>query len=368
MRAALAANAGLVIAGMVSFVLLGAGQSIYGPALPAFGRAFGIDTGAAGLLIPAHWVGSATGVAAMYLRGDSIVPRHALAPVALGTTLVAAGPGFEMTLAGALIFGIGNGMSTVIYNRRILALFADRGPAMLALLNAIFGIGAIGAPLVFVALGSSPAVAFGGVAVLAALTFLAAGGIGPIEGPPAVAGGFRPHWPALALGAAGVGIEACLVGLAPLALIAQGLGEAAAARFLSAFFATFLVARLLLVAAAHLIAPGTLYLGAMVAAGLLTAAQVLTGWPWFFVLSGAAAGLFFPAFYVAATRAMGDDPRVAPTIIAAGLAGGILAPLALGRLMAAAGDGVFFPVLLAAMAAAAGLALAARGRLAAAAA
>ena len=43
-----------------------------------------------------------------------------------------------------------------------------------------------------------------------------------------------------------------------------------------------------------------------------------------------------------ASRKMGEDPRVAPTIIAAGLIGGIFAPLALSPFLQAMGERGFF--------------------------
>ena len=41
MRQFLTAHRGLLFAGIASFVLMGAGQALYGPAIPAFARAFG---------------------------------------------------------------------------------------------------------------------------------------------------------------------------------------------------------------------------------------------------------------------------------------------------------------------------------------
>jgi fucose permease len=65
----------------------------------------------------------------------------------------------------------------------------------------------------------------------------------------------------------------------------------------------------------------------------------------FFVLIGLPAGLYFPSFYVAGSRTLGEDPRVAPTIIAAGLVGGIPAPILLGGIMPYLGSYGFFWVM-----------------------
>ena len=65
----------------------------------------------------------------------------------------------------------------------------------------------------------------------------------------------------------------------------------------------------------------------------------------FFIGMGAFAGLFFPGFFVTASRLMGDDPRVTPTIIAAGLVGGISSPVILGMLVDDLGDRGFFQII-----------------------
>ncbi|MGL5011449.1 MAG: MFS transporter, partial [Paracoccaceae bacterium] len=149
------ANLTLLAVGVVTFVMMGAGASIYGPALPEFQRNLGLTETAAGFLISAHWVGCAFGVAAMYVKGEALGPRHALAPMAIGAALVTAGLGFAATLLGALLFGAGYGCATAVFNPRILRAYGPHGGAMLSLLNATFAFGAIAIPLVFVWLGSS---------------------------------------------------------------------------------------------------------------------------------------------------------------------------------------------------------------------
>lgn len=345
MRAILTANAGLVFGGLMTFIMMGAGQSLYGPALPAFARDFGIGTGTAGLLVSAHWVGAAIGVAVMYLRGTQVSPRMVLGTMAVGAALVGAGLGWPVTLAGAVIFGVGYGGSTVIWNRRFLGVFGPKGPSMLALLNAIFAIGAIGAPLVFVWIGSDPQLAYLGVAALAVVTFVGVGsGAGPVASAPAT-GPFAPRPAILIFGALAIGMEACLIGLGPVALIALGAGEVEAAEALSMFFVAFLLARLTLVGFASAIAPFTLFLLAVGGAAILATAAALTAATWLFVPMGAVASLFFPGFYMTGVAQMGDDPRVSPILVAAGLVGGIVSPVLVGAMMVRAGDTVFFPVI-----------------------
>ena len=345
MRQALRDHLGLLLSGIATFVLMGAGQSLYGPAMPAFARVHGIGIGAAGLVVSAHWVGCFAGVAAMYLRGAQIGPRVVLAAMALGAALMAVGPGWGITLLGALVFGIGYGGSTVLFNPRVLRAFGRRGPGMMSLLNACFGVGAIAAPLVFVALGTNPAPSFAVLAGLCLLVWLGSGAAEAPTAPRGVGGAFRPDWPILGFGAVAIGIEASLIGLGPAALIAAGQTEVDAARLLSLFFAAFLATRVVLVFTAHLVGSFTLLVVALAGVCGMAVLAALVNPAVFFVGIGAFAAMFFQGYFVTAQARMGDDPRVAPTIIAAGLAGGIASPLLLTGLLGALGERGFFWVI-----------------------
>ena len=343
MTAALKTHAALLIAGLFSFVLMGAGQSLYGPALPAFARDLNLTPAQAGWLISAHWIGCILGVAGMYRLGTVVSPRMALAAMAAGAALIALGPGWIGTVAGAVAFGAGYGCATVVFNPRVLAAFGDKGPSMLSLLNAVFSLGAIAAPLAFVALGSSPRFAFGGVAALCAAICLFAGAADPAR--PAALHKPQPyqrHWGILAFGMIAVGLEACLIGLGPTALVQAGQSETEAARLLSMFFVAFLLARVALVFAAQYLPSFTLYALAMSGTSAAALAGALFDPALCFVLIGGSAGLFFPSYFVTAARKMGTDIRVPATIIAAGLVGGILAPVILTNVVESLGRHGFF--------------------------
>ncbi len=343
MRDLIRANAGLLVAGVATFIVMGAGQALYGPALPVYSRMFGVSLGTAGLLISAHWVGCFVGVGYMFLRGGTVMPRQALAVMALGSVGLASLASWWVTLVSGVVFGIGYGMATAVFNPRVLVAFGTRGASMLSLLNATFGVGAIAAPLVFVALSSDPRWSFGLTGLACAVIFVFAGAAGRVETATLAASKpYRLSWPILALGVVSVGNEACLIGLGPTALIGAGVTEPRAAALLSAFFVVFLLARVVLIFTAHLIAPLTLLIGALGTAGLLALAACFLPPSAFFVAMGAPAGLFFSGFYVAASEKMGTDLRVPPTIIAAGLVGGIFLPLVLAPLMEHLGPRGFF--------------------------
>jgi len=343
MQNLIGARFGLLGVALIAFVMMGAGQSLYGPALPALTRQFALADGQASWLVSAHWLGCGIGVAAMYLTGPRLGPRHALFAMFLGAAGVATSAAWMVTLGGAVVFGAGYGVATVVFNPRVLQMFGARGPAMVSLINAVFGIGAIIAPLVFVALGSNPVTTFACVAGLAALIWLAAGGLN--DPPDAAIAPSRPFSPRLGLmlfPVFAIGLEACLIGLGPTALITAGQSEPMAATLLSGFFACFLAARVALIFVAHRIAPFTLFTLALAGTSACAFGAIFISAPHFFVIMGAFAGLFFPGFYVAATQIMGTDARVAPTIIAAGLVGGIPAPVIMSGLMHQLGPFGFF--------------------------
>ena len=340
-------NAALLVISIASFILMGAGTALYGPALPVFARGFDIHIGTAGLLISAHWIGCSIGVGAMFVVGARATPRHVVAAMTLGVALMALGASWALTVLGAVVFGAGYGAATVVFNPRMLRAFGARGPAMLSLLNATFGIGAIGAPLVFVALGRDAVLSFTICAVIGVVITACAGPAGR-DATVVASTSTTPlqlNLPILIFGAVAISVEACLTGLGPTALINAGLSETVAAQLLSAFFLAFLAARLCLMAVAGLLPAFTLFtlslIGACISA--LIAALWLPGAG--FVGLGFCAGMFFPTEYVTATRKMGNNARVAPTIIGAGLVGGVFAPLLMSPFLEIMGQRGFFWVL-----------------------
>ena len=350
MRDLIKANAGLLLVGIATFVLMGAGQSLYGPALPAFSRNLGVSIGTAGLLVSAHWVGCAMGVAWMFFQGRHVSPRLVVMLMGAGAGIIALGLGWWATLLGAVVFGGGYGCATVVFNPAMLRAFGAQGPAMLSLLNATFGVGAIGAPLVFVALSNNPALSFAVCAGIGALIALAAGAAYPrnFDQAAETVAPFCWHFQILGFGVMAIGLEAILIGLGPTALIAAGETEVDAAQLLSMFFLAFLASRVLLIFVAHLLPAFTLYLVAIAGTGIaaLGAAVLVPGICYVFM--GFFAGLFFPSFYVTASGKMGPHPQVAPTIIAAGLIGGICAPLIVSPVLHHLGERGFFWVVFAA--------------------
>lgn len=333
----------LLFAAMASFALLGAYQAILGPALPAYQSLFNLDGAAAGWLISTLGIGSFVGIVGMYFVGSRITPRAALGAMGLGAALLALSPDWLTTLAGGTLFGVGYGSVAALFNGRILAAFGPRGMSMMALINALYSVGAIVAPLLFVWLGSDPKVMFWIITVLTAMTILLAGPAGRTKAAGAVnRSGFRLHLPILAFGTIGIGLEASLVGLSISAMIREGIAADTAAALLSAFFLAFLLGRLALTLLAHRLPPFAIYVVAVSVTALCAVGCALFDPQWFFPPMGASVGLFFPGFFATATRKMGTDARVAPIVLGTCQFGVILVPLIVAQASLSMGDKGFF--------------------------
>lgn len=354
----------LLASGLASFVLLGVAQAIIGPSLPVYQEMFGLTTAGAGWLVSGFWVGCFLGVIGIYFGAGRIGPRPGLAGSMIGALTMALSPWWPLVILGGVVFGAGYGSLSAVFNPRILSAYGARGPSMMGLLNAIFSLGAIAAPLVFLALGGSPRDTLLVTALCAALIWLGSAGVARGgAGASQDRTGFRPHCPILAFGVLAIGLEASLVSLGPTAMIRAGLDEARAAQLFSLFYVAYLLARSGLVFVASRIPAFSIYVAAMALTTLCAFGAILISPAWFFPPLGISASLFFQAFFVTGITKMGSDARVPSVIIASGLIGAIVMPLIIARLMDGFGDRGFFWLVLVVSAAALGASLALHRRM-----
>lgn len=335
----------LFLSGSLAFAGIGALPALMGAALPGWTAAYGLPEGT-GMAV-ALFNGGAVASVALGILGLARAPmRLALLVLAAGAALLALATAWGTILAACGLAGLGYGVLAVLVNRRFLMGFGARGPGMVGVVNGLFGLGAILAPLLFLRSGA-PAVAWtaAAAALLAAL-------LCPPE-PAAPSPGAAPlglprlgplAWGLLLLNAAAVAAENTLVALGPAALVALEVPEDRAAAALSAFFATYVAARLGLFWVAARLPPRALFAGA--ASGLLLCLLLALAAPVAgFVLSGAFAGASFPTFFVWATRALGSDPRTGAAILLSGLLAATLGPLLAGATLSATSTGALFAVL-----------------------
>ncbi len=347
MQADVAGRRLLLGVGLGSALAVGATVALHGPSLPLYANRYGITLADAAAIVAAQWGGAFLAVASLML-GARLTARWALGALALGCGLIAAGVSWPLTLAGAVILGCGHGLSSAVFNSRLLAEFGVRGPSVLGLANALFGVGAIAAPLLLLAFGNDPRIVF-------ALLALGAAALLPFARPPVrVATGAAADGPmaeglgnlirrgrgVVWVGVGAVGAEAALAGLGPAALIARGTTQEAAALWTSALFAAFVLARLSLVWLALRIPARRLVQAGLAGLALAMAGAALGPPGPFFAAAGAAVGILFPSYFVLGAEALGRTPRAGSVLVAASLAGGVGMPAVLAGIGAA-----LFPVL-----------------------
>ncbi|MET9830730.1 MFS transporter [Streptomyces sp. NPDC006385] len=338
-----------VVASCAGFVLMGALQALYGPAIPAFREEFGLSPSAAGLGLSAHFVGGVAGVLLFDRLYGQVGNRRILGAsyllMAVGAAGFALAPDWPTALAMALLAGLGFGGVDYGLNQLFAVGFGHRSTAMLNILNAHFGIGAILSPALIGAVGSAhyPAV-FLGLALANLPLLLCLRGVSDRapqpSGTPAESYGGQVL--ARSLGSVlavfvtlyvlHVGIEAGVGGWEPTHLETVGYGAGFAATATSVYWLMMTVGR-------FLVAPIALRFSAQaiiaVSCAGMTVCLLLATVPALAPYAYACVGLFiapiFPTGLPWLNRAAPRARRAGAVVIAASMAGGVVAGPALGK-------------------------------------
>jgi hypothetical protein len=335
----------LFMSGMLSFLLAGALAALYGLSLPVWSRAFGLGPGEGGLLLSAHGAGALATVAAGVAGLPVVALRTGLGLLAAGTAALALAPAWGIALVGAMLSGTGFGMVVQVVNRRFLTGFGSRGAAMVGLVNATFGAGAILAPFAVILSDGQPEPVLTAVAALLVLALFAA----PSE--PSQAGEARglpplrdPRLLLLLPILVAVAMEGAFTGFGAAALIDRGLSDTEAASLVSGFFTAYLAGRLSLWKIAALVPPGALFLVGLGGTALMAGLAAIGAPGWGFVAAGAFVGITWPSFYVWSTRLLGSDPRMGSAVLGASILGSTLGAFALRPVLGVTGEGAVFAV------------------------
>lgn len=334
------------ITGLLSFILIGAAQALYGPSLPVFTEAFDLSAGAAGMIVSVHSAGAVIGVGSAIPLSRLPIARWRVAGafilLTLGALLIATGLSWIFTLIGGLIVGTAYGALTIGINSLFAVGYGRRSPAMVNLLNAIFGVGAILSPLLFLLNFSNPRTPFFILAVFG--TLLVPLGFIMDDRVPTVASKQQPrrNWGALlafiVLLGLGVGIEASTVGYAATYLISVGVSASGAATATSLFFLLFTLSRLAAIPLSLRARPYQIVLGSL---GLTTFFLVATNStqvaPAAVVLLGASLAVFFPNCFNWLNNIFGATNGTA-FILAGALVGGMIIPALIAQLIPIVGE------------------------------
>jgi MFS transporter, FHS family, glucose/mannose:H+ symporter len=355
----------LVVASFLGFVVLGATQSLYGPAIPAILSDFHIGAQAAGFALAAHFVGGSVGVL-VYARlrraaSARVLIATSYAVMGAGCFAFAAFPSWSACVAAAGILGLGFGGIDFGLNEIAASDRSPRGTALLNMLHAFFGVGAIAGPWLLSVLGDERyGIVFAGCGALAlalALVSLARfPAASATNAPPAQPPAHMPSGRALAIVVGfvvfyvlHVGIEIGVGGWEPTHLIALGYDAPTADQATAAFWFAMTAGRLLVVPLVRHVSPRWLVTGCFVG---MAAALVVATIPPLAPAAYIAVGLFIAPMFPTGLPwllEMAPDIRGAmPSVFAASMLGGVIFPPALGWVIAAVGA-QWLPVCLAAL-------------------
>ncbi|MET9885604.1 MFS transporter [Streptomyces sp. NPDC006430] len=336
-----------VIASCVAFMVIGALQALYGPAIPALREEYGISPAAAGLSLSAHFVGALLGVLVYHLLRGRLNERLLLGGsyvlMAAGAAAFAFAPSWLPALAGTFVIGLGFGGIDYGLNQLFAVGFGNRSTAMLNLLNGHFGIGAIAGPALIGWLGADhyPEI-FVGLGVVSLLILVTLGGVASRESEPATAdgaatGGARAL-PVIA-GFIGiyvlhVAIETGVGGWEPTHLEAVGYGAATAATATSAYWAAMTIGRFVVAPLSlRWSAPSILTVCCAGMAGFLLLATVPTLAPYAYFGVGLTIAPIFPTCLPWLNRAVPGVAAAGAYVIAASMIGGVAFPPLLGAVV-----------------------------------
>ncbi|WP_019071550.1 MFS transporter [Streptomyces hokutonensis] len=332
------------VASCVGFVLIGMLQALYGPAIPGLRHEFGLSPSAAALGLSLHFTGGVAGVLAFNAIHSRISNRALLAwsygLMAAGAAGFALAPNWPLALAAAFLGGLGFGGLDYGLNQLFAVGFGDRSTAMLNVLNAHFGIGAVLGPAVVAWLGPDDyPYAFGACAALAAV-LVSAGSIGVrtrvSDAPPAPTekGGLglsRVLVGFLILYVLNVAVEASVGGWEPTHLETVGYTATVAASATSVYWLMMTAGRFLVVPVTLRYSPERIL---TVCAAGMTVCLLLTLVKGVAPVAYAGVGLFiapvFPTGFAWLTRALPQAERAGAWVIAASNVGGVAAPPLLG--------------------------------------
>ncbi len=373
------ANLRLLHAGaFLSLFCVGLYITSFGPAMPFLARDLGVSLGTTGLLLTLLFAGSiaASGAVAarLHIVDARLLGLAGLALVVAGLAALAVAPGWELTLAGGLVLGAGDGL-VVASTHSIMATTSEDPPRAITRLNLFFALGAVLGPLwagTVLELSGGRGVVFGGIAVVpavAAAIMLVSPGASPAAADTPAAAARLPitltAWIMAAVLFLYVGAEIGLGSwVSSYSREAAGAGVMAGAVVTSGYWGALALGRLLtgaLLSRGH--DAGLVLLAAVAGAGLASLVLALSGGELAVAAAAAfATGLCFgPVWPMAMGIGSAGGRSSAPAaLVTVGNAGGVLFPWLQGLTLASAGpdEGIAMTAALcAAMLLLAGLAL-----------
>ncbi|MCA1184936.1 MULTISPECIES: sugar MFS transporter [unclassified Saccharopolyspora] len=356
---------GAVVGCLFAMTAIGALTAAHGPAIPAFRAEQGIDGATAAGGLAAQSIGAVAGIllsqALLRRRGNTAAVGASALLVAVGSVAIALAPSWPLILASAAVAGLGLGGCDVLITQLLIVGAGSRGPALVNVAHACFGLGTALAPAAIAAIGAEHyRVVFAGIGSLALVGLATVRGISaaptPLELTARTAGDAAPRRLAgtaivlgfLVLYVTHFGVQSGIGSWEPTVLAEQGYGAAAASLATSGFWLAMVGGRFAAASLSRRVPLPALVVASC--AGMVAAAAVALHGPataWAYLLAGFCIGPIFPnglTWLAASGHAHGG--RFA-AVIAASMIGMALAPTGLGAVIGRWGTQAVAPSVLA---------------------
>ncbi len=337
----------VTVAGFGIFILVGATQASYGPSVPHIAARFGIHVAAAGLVVTAHFVGECLGVGLLGLAERRWGLRVCLlcsgSLFSVGVLAAAAAPSWPLLLVAVGVLGCGAGGLVILVNLYFATAFGRRSPAMLGLVNSVYGAGSFLGPALIALAGTYPPV-FAVVGVIGLLTttgFVQTPRSAPAAVVPSYVVGNRRLGLVIAFAAllfVYEGLEAGIGTWEATDLISLGNSAQFAAAATSLFWIAFTLGRAVCAPLAVRMTPPRLLLGSLAAATvLLVGIRVHVNAPISYALLGFCAAPIFPVVLPWLSKVVPNATTALTYAILGAIIGSAVIPALLGGLISVAG-------------------------------
>ena len=325
---------------------MGAVAASLGAALPALRQHFDVGAAQGGSLVSLFNLGSLAVIGVCGFGQRRLKPGWTITVVlgafVAGCVLIFLAPSWDVLQVAAFVTGGGWGGLVLSLNTAFAQGFGDRGVLMVNVLNAAWGAGAIGGPLLEgVLVDVNARVLFLGAGLAATLClpirhFALALAEGPDDSRPAPgrrlpAGAIKLILPFAAIGLLYDGLENGVGAWESTHLTWIGFSTASAAQIAGSYWAGLTVGRLVIPVVASKLAPSTLVLSGICVANVAlwsTSVSALT--PYGYALAGLGLAPVLPTTLAWVGRVASSAQTVNAVILMAAMLGGVLSPGLIG--------------------------------------
>jgi len=287
--------------------------------------------------------------------------------VGTGSALIAAAPAWPIVLVGAIVAGLGLGGCDALITQLLILGMGQRGPSLVNIAHACFGIGTVASPAVIAIIGAKLyPIVFTMVSACAVVALFTMKGLASHPTPaestttklPKSAKSAKSlnsaHTAAIVVGGllvlyiAHFAVQSGIGNWEPTRLIDLGYSESTAGLATSGYWLAMVIGRFIVAPFAQKIQPSTIV---TISALGMTVALLFTLWPgatmWGYLLTGLFLGPIFPNGLTWLSRTGYATGSTFAYVIAGAMAGAVVCPPLIGALIGTYGTSVLTPALLA---------------------